>query len=135
MQIKPHIPILASFVFVACATVPEVVDAAFTSLSPNLPIVGRIGENPDMTVLLNGFFVVAIALSALLAVIMVAIGGFEYMTTDSVFKMGNAKERISNAIIGLLIVLTAVLVLRTINPCLVTLSLFQGNTTCINPTP
>lgn len=115
------------------AVTPFFADAAFTSLSPNLPLMGQIGAM-SLAEMLKRFFVIAIAFSALLAVIMVAIGGFEYMTTDSVFKMGNAKERITDAIIGLLIVLMAVLLLRTINPCLVTLSILSpgGNTTCTN---
>jgi hypothetical protein len=69
--------------------------------------------------------VIAIAVSAILAVIMIAIGGFKYMTTDSFFAISGAKEQIANAIIGLLIVLSAVLIMYTINPKIVQLDIFE----------
>lgn len=98
----------------------------FVPLSPNLPIIGRkITSLPE---LFNALLTIGIVLSAVLAVVMVAIGGIQYMTTDSVFQMTGAKERISNAIIGLLIVLMAVLILQTINPELVKLKLFDSST-------
>lgn len=89
-----------------------------------IPLVS--GNTVDMQVLLNALLGLTVGVAALLAIIMIVIGGFEYMTTDSAFKMGNAKERITNAIVGLLIVLAAVLILQTINPDIVSLNIF-GN--------
>ncbi len=79
----------------------------------------------DMSGLLNALFAISVVVAAILAVIMLAIGGFRYMTSESVFNMGNAREQISNAIIGLLIVLVSVLILYTINPDIVQLKLFN----------
>jgi len=94
-------------------------------LSPNLPLIGQgIGEQGP-TELLNALLAISVVVAAMLAVVMVAIGGFKYMTTDSVFAMGNAKEQIANAVIGLLIVLCAILILNTINPNIVNLRLFD----------
>ena len=76
-------------------------------------------------ILLNGLFRLTVGVAALLAVIMVAIGGVQYMTTDSSFNLGNARERISSAIIGLAIVLLCVLVFNLINARLTSLDLFK----------
>ncbi len=98
----------------------------FVPLSPSLPIIGNNWAAQGVPNLLNAFLGIAVALAAVLAVVMLAIGGFKYMTTDSVFQMGNAKEQIANAIIGLLIVLASILLLKTINPQLVSLNLFSS---------
>jgi len=63
--------------------------------------------------------------AAVLAVIMLAIGGFKYMTSESVFKIGGAKEQITGAIVGLLIVLASITILYTINPRLVEIRIFR----------
>lgn len=102
---------------------PVVVSAQYVPLSPNLPLIGR--DFGDINSLLNNLLTIAVAVAALLAVIMIAIGGFKYMTTDSVFQMSGAKEQIANAVIGLLIVISAILILTTINPNLVSLNLFS----------
>lgn len=97
---------------------------SFVPLSPGLPILGRAFSG-DLTTLLNVLVGASVAVAAVLAVIMVAFGGFKYMTTDSMFAMGSAKEQITNAIVGLLIVLAAILILATINPNLVSMNLFN----------
>lgn len=103
--------------------VPVVASAQYVPLSPNLPLIGR--NFGDLNSLLNNLLTISVAVAALLAVIMIAIGGFKYMTTDSVFQMSGAKEQIANAVIGLLIVISAILILTTINPNLVSLNLFS----------
>lgn len=97
-------------------------------LSPEIPLIDTKefdGSTASMSNLMNAFLSIAIVISAVLAVIMVAIGGFKYMTTDSVFQISGAKEQIANAIIGLLVVLMAILILWTINPQIVNLKLFD----------
>lgn len=64
-------------------------------------------------------FNLLIALSAVAAVFMMTWGGFEYMTTDSWQGKENGKTKFNNAIIGLLMVLSAFLILKTVNPKLV----------------
>lgn len=73
---------------------------------------------------LNRLFLLSIGVAAVLAVIMIAIGGFKYMMSESAFKISGAKEMIFNAIVGLIIVLTAILILNTINPEIVQMRLF-----------
>jgi hypothetical protein len=96
----------------------------FVALSPDLPI-GNSWTSGGLSGFLNNMLGLSVAIAAGLAIIMLAIGGFKYMTTDSVFSMGSAKEQIGDAIIGLLIVLLAVLLLSTINPDLVSLKIFN----------
>ncbi len=98
--------------------------AEFIPLSPGLPILGR-SLSGNLPTLINTLVGLSVAVAAVLAVIMIAIGGFKYMTTDSMFTMGSAKEQITNAIVGLLIVLAAILILKTINPNLVSMNLFN----------
>ena len=116
-----HLLVLPALLFAA----PAVVLAQYVPLSPSLPIIGR--DFGDINSLLNNLLTIAVATAALLAVIMIAIGGFKYMTTDSVFAMSGAKEQIANAVVGLLIVISAILILWTINPDLVSLNLFSSS--------
>jgi hypothetical protein len=72
---------------------------------------------------LPGLFNLAIGLAAAFAVLMIVWGGVQYMTTDAVLGKSAGKERIKNAIWGLVLVISAWLILYTINPNLLTLNL------------
>lgn len=124
--------IFCSICILAC--VPLAAQAAFkyTPLSPNLPLL-EPDEWGDIGDLLNKLLALSVAVAALLAVIMIAIGGFRWMTTDSVFSMGDAKEQISNAIIGLLIVLASILILTTINPDISRIKIFEPSNKQVQP--
>lgn len=97
----------------------------FVPLSQNIPGGKAKAFGGGLFQLLNYLFTISIGVAAILAVIMLTIGGFRYMTSESVFNLGSAKEKITNAIVGILIVLTAVLVLATINPDIVKFNLFK----------
>lgn len=60
-----------------------------------------------------------IALATAAAVFMIVWGGFLYVTSESWSGKGDAKSKITNAILGLLLVFSSYLILRTINPKLV----------------
>jgi len=64
----------------------------------------------------NKIFIIAIGLCGVLAVIMIVIGGVQYMGDESVFGKTDAKDRIKNAILGLFIALGSFALLNTINP-------------------
>lgn len=68
----------------------------------------------------------AIMVAAMLAVIKIIYGGVQWMLTDVVTSKQNAIKDIRGAIIGLIIVLSAVFILEVINPNLKTFSLFRG---------
>ncbi|HEY4494095.1 MAG TPA: hypothetical protein VJB95_01525, partial [Candidatus Paceibacterota bacterium] len=59
---------------------------------------------------------IIIGLSAVMAVVMIVLGGIEYMTSELVSSKENGKQRITNAIFGLVIALGAYALLNTINP-------------------
>ena len=65
---------------------------------------------------LEGMFTFAIGVSAVLAFIMLSFAGFQYVTTDGIGEKSNARERINNAVYGLLLVIGAYAILYTINP-------------------
>lgn len=77
---------------------------------------------------LNAAFKLGLAVAATLAVVMITIGGFQYMGSESVFEKSAGRERIQNAIIGLLIALLIWLILFTINPNLLSFDLKVGGT-------
>ena len=65
-----------------------------------------------------------LSFAAIAALVMFVVGGIQYMTGGmSPAILTNAKERISNAIFGLVIIVFSVTILATINPELVTLKL------------
>lgn len=72
---------------------------------------------------LNIIIKIVIGMSAVLAMIMIVMGGLQYMTSE----LGSGKEagrqRITHAILGLLLALGAYAILNTINPQLLDISL------------
>jgi hypothetical protein len=73
----------------------------------------------DLGSFLGNIFNLGIAIAVALSVIMITVGGIQYMTTDSWNKKEEGKERIRNAFYGLALALISWLILFTINPCLV----------------
>jgi hypothetical protein len=88
---------------------------------PNLPSVPN--DETALQVYIPYIFNLLIGLSAVTAVVMIVFGGFQYMTSDAIQGKSNGKERIKNAIFGLVLVISAWLILYTINPNLLNLNL------------
>lgn len=91
-------------------------------------IGGLYTKNKDLGAVLNQFFRFGLGIAALLAVITITWGGFQYMTTDAIGDKKEGKEWITSAIYGLLIILFSYILLVTINPKIVNFSLFSGTT-------
>ena len=68
-----------------------------------------------------------LSLAAVLAVVMIVIGGVEYAVSLSEEGKKNARGRINSAILGLLLALVSYLILYTINPDLTKLKLDIGS--------
>ena len=64
----------------------------------------------------NTFIRLTIILAAILSVVMIVFGGFQYMTSESLGLKSEGKERMLNAIIGLVLLSASFLILNTINP-------------------
>ena len=82
----------------------------------NLPI----GETGDFNDYINAVYLMFISIAALIAVVKIIIAGVKYMFSDIVTQKSDAKNDIKGALLGLLVVLSAVVVLTIINPDLAT---------------
>ncbi|HPS21483.1 MAG TPA: pilin [Candidatus Paceibacterota bacterium] len=72
---------------------------------------------------LNIMIKIFIGVCAVLAMVMIVMGGIQYMTSELVSSKQAAKETIVNAIFGLILALAAFAILNTINPKLVEVGL------------
>lgn len=95
--------------------------------TPLAPLPGTLTEGTETTNLptyLAGMLKLLIAVAGSLAFLMMVIGGTEYVaagvTPDA---KGHAKEKITNAIVGLILTLVSYLILLSINPRLVEFNL------------
>lgn len=78
----------------------------------------------DLPKYITAVYNLALAVVILSAVLMVSVGGFMYLTSaGNTASMGTAKGIIFDALIGLVIALSAWLLLNTINPDLTTVSI------------
>ncbi len=68
---------------------------------------------------IEGIFILIIAIATGLAVIKIIFGGIKYMSTDAFSGKSEARGTIENAIWGLLLAISAWLILYTINPNLI----------------
>ncbi len=103
----------------------------FTNLLPEdaqgnhrFPSAADCAENPGMQYcnfgdFLNFIIELAIALGAVMLVVKLVIHGYSYMTQDVPRLKMEAKTKITESLIGILLALTAYLILNTINPALV----------------
>ena len=93
----------------------------FTLLQPLPTESGEfLSKNVTLKQYLTWAYKFVLALTGFLAVMMIVIGGVEYIISGANESMrGEAHKRISGAITGLILVLVAYLVLYTINPSLV----------------
>ena len=97
--------------------------STYTLLEP-LPKVtqsGQVSMEPivSLSTYIQDAINLFIALSAVSAVFMIVWGGLEYMTTDSWKGKEDGIKKVKNAVIGLIMVLSTVLILKTVNPQLI----------------
>ena len=98
--------------------------SAFVPLAPIPGLTQGVTANQTgLANFFNNLYKYAIGLAAALAVIMIVWGGLEISTQDSISKQGAGREKIYNAIFGLVLVLSPVLVFSIINPAILNLSL------------
>lgn len=111
------------FIFVLCylfSTASFVLAAEstdYTLLAP-IPLQGLEGGDTTTTKpgpYIEGIFILIIAIAGGLAVIKIIFGGIKYMSTDAFSGKSEAKDTIQNALWGLLLAISAWLILNTIN--------------------
>ncbi len=116
-----------------CRTVPQVSDnqntvpAAQTgsrgyTLLADIPTVA-VKTSTSLPEYMKGIIVAAIGLAIVFAVLMIVIGGIQYIVAQTPFAMGDAKKRIGGAILGLILALLSYLILQVINPELLNIGL------------
>jgi hypothetical protein len=96
------------------------VPTTYTPLAP-LPTIGTsssltLATTVDFQSYVTYAFNLLIAIAAVMAVFMITVGGFQYMTSDAVQGKKDGLEKIKNAIYGLILVLSSYLILKTIDP-------------------
>lgn len=94
--------------------------APIPGLTDNVTSIISSGSFEDF---FNNLYKYCVGLAATLAVVMIIWGGLEISTQDSVSKQGAGRERITQAVLGLILVLSPVLVFSIINPRILNLSL------------
>jgi len=116
------LPLVFLFVF---SFLSSALFAQAVNLIEELPGQPTLSRGEDLLpTYLSWVFRLSLGAAAILAVLFIIIGGVRYtLTSISPSEKSAAKQMIWNAIYGLLIVLVAFLVLRTINPDLVNFSL------------
>ncbi len=92
--------------------------APLPGIGSNIPI-----EPGGFAKYLQNIFNIVLGIAIALSVIMIVIGGAQYLSTDAVFGTEMAKKKITNALWGLLIALGTYLILFTINPDILKLNL------------
>ncbi len=109
-----------------------------TQFQPIVPIPlpgqsGTLDSNTSLACYINGLYQLAIAVAVSLAILMIVIDGFKYMTSEAVGNKKDALAGIRSALFGLIILLASVLVLNIINPQIASLSVAGfggGNSAC-----
>ena len=106
---------------ITCA--PDKITGGVCLLQPDI-----IGEQPgtqesSLGNYLSLIFKTLIGLAGGISVLNIVIGGFEYILSEVPGVKTSGKERIRNSLVGLILALAAWLILYTINPDLVNLSL------------
>ena len=86
-----------------------------TTFAPLVGIPGVDNGANDFGEYVNSLYALAIGIAGMLAVIKLVLAGTKYMLSDIVTSKEDAKKDIKGALVGLLIVLSAVLILTTIN--------------------
>jgi len=99
--------------FTALAPIPGLTDNKTTS----------VVNSDTLATFFNNLYKYLIGLAAALAVIMIVWGGIEYATQDVPFVKSKGKERITEALFGLVLILSPYLVFSIINPSILNLSL------------
>lgn len=96
--------------------------ATFKALAPIPGLTdGTVAESKNLAAFFNNLYKYLIGLAAVLAVIQIIRGGLE-ISTESVYKHADGKKHIMEALFGLLLVLSPVIVFSIINPSILNLS-------------
>lgn len=103
-------------------------DLLTTGIDSGTRLTGAL-QSANMAEFINVAFETALVVGAILAVARITWGGFIYMTKDSFPSKMDAKKIITDAVIGLVLLMSIWLILRQINPKILNLDFTVPNTT------
>ncbi len=87
---------------------------------PNLPGIGTLGEGASLAQFIGYFFIFIVVTAGIIGVLAIAIAGVNILIhAGNPTAITDAKDRIWNAVLGIILLLFSVVLLRTINPNLV----------------
>jgi len=93
----------------------------YSLLAPIPTITGN--TQPDLVTYLKGLFTLAVGLSIVFAVFVIIYGGVKYTLAIVPGAKSDAKKRMTDAVLGLFIVLISSILLNTLNPGLLNIGL------------
>jgi len=111
------LPLFLFFLF----TEKVLAEEGYVPLAP-IPTLQNV-VNPSIAVYMKGIFTAFVGLAIILAVIMIVIGGIEYILAALPSAKSDGKKKITGAITGLLLILISAVLLNTINPGLLRIGL------------
>ncbi len=121
--------LLLAIVLLGCWLLPSSVfaqsgsGAGFVPLAPIPGLTqGVVANSSGLVQFLQNLYKYLIGVAVVLAIIMITWGGIEIAARDSISKQSAGREHITQAIIGLLLILAPVLVFTIINPAILNLS-------------
>jgi len=96
---------------------------------PEVPGAKGPGETTDLPEIINYIYRFALLACGVVAFVSILIGAVRYIfSAGNATIAGDAKDQITQALLGVLILLASVLILRTINPDLVNLNISLPST-------
>lgn len=111
-------------VLILFSIAPHVLAQGFVPLAEIEGLTKGVEANTEgLAVFFNNLYKFAIGMATVLAVIMIIWGGIEYSWQDIPGAKSSGKDRILQAILGLVLVLSPVLVFSIINPAILNLSI------------
>ena len=106
--------ILGTLTVFAFFTIPNICLAVGVSPNPPSTLGTGSGGGGDFNETIVGLYRWGVTLAAVLAVVMLVVGGVQYMGSESLFAKDEGKKRIQAALGGLLLALASALILSTI---------------------
>lgn len=112
----------SSFLIIGLPLVALAANDSYQMLAPIQQLTGG-GNTVDLATYIPNMIKLIIGLASALAVIKIIIGGIQYMSTDAVGGKSAGKDTIQNALLGLLLAISAYTILYTVNPKLLNIDL------------
>lgn len=113
--------VLGIFLFLSILIIPVVSNAQYDPLAVGLDEL--YVESAGLSSFFSNLFGIALTIGSMLAVLVIAISGLQYMTTEAATDKTHSKERMQQAVLGLLMLLSVWLFFNEINPEILDLDL------------